>query len=143
MLFMTSLLGTIVGLLVFYQLLSEMIDHIGLELKIRLVMGNSMAFAFTLSMFLNMVTGSKWISVSVTLIVISIAAYLLYKPNKLIDMIEVVLSAIMSAAMGVMLFGMVNMVAVFMIQVALLVVECLMLLMASGVLREKSSISRD
>lgn len=135
MLLITSLLGSLVGFFVCHRLINAKVQRIPTHIQMRLCMGNSMALAFIFAMLIEIATGSKFLGATVSLVAISISIYLTYGPNKALDIIESVLSAIMGVAMGVMLLGMMSATTVWVLQLGILGVEILFLLVIQGKLR--------
>ncbi len=131
LLLVTSFVGTLIGVIVFYQLMSQTIEHIPLDVKMRVCMGNSMAFSFVFSMFAEIVTGSKLVGVCSSLVVNVLATYLIAGPSMLLDITEATLSASMGSAMGIMLLGMIGELTVWIIQVLILSVETLLLVIVT------------
>ncbi len=123
MLFITSLVGSLIGFSVCYRLMSKRAERIPHSIRMKMCMGNSMALSFLFTMFVETTTGSKWVSVLISLIVIGITLYFIFGPRHSLDMMEAILSVIMGTAMGVMLLGMMSLGAIWILQLGTLGVE--------------------
>ena len=116
-------MGSLNGFLVCYGLMSKRAERIPHSIRMKMCMGNSMALSFLFTMFVETTTNNKWLSVLVSLIVISITLYFIFGPRHSLDMMEAILSVIMGTAMGVMLLGMMNVGAIWILQLGTLGVE--------------------
>ncbi len=103
--------------------MSKQAERIPHSIRMKMCMGNSMALSFLFTMFVETTTGSKWVSVLISLIVIGITLYFLFGPRHSLDMMEAILSVIMGTAMGVMLLGMMSLGAIWILQLGTLGVE--------------------
>lgn len=95
-------------------------------------MGNSMALSFIFAMLVATTTSSKLLGVLISLIAVSLTTYFIFGLRHSLDMMEAMLSAIMGAAMGVMLLGMMSLGAIWILQLGILGVEIFFLLILQG-----------
>ena len=120
-------MGSLIGFSVCYGLMSQRAERIPHPMRMKMCMGNSMALSFPFTMFVETTTGSKWVSVLISLIVIITTLYFIFGPRHSLDMMEAILSVIMGTAMGVMLLGMMSVGVIWILQLGTLGVEMALL----------------
>lgn len=132
MLFITSFVGSLVGFSICYYLMSNKAKHLPHPIRMRMCMGNSMALSFLFAMFVETVTGNKWVSVLVSLMAVSLTLYFSIEPGHSLEMIEALLWVIMGVAMGVMLMGMVSVGAIWILQLGTIAIEVFLWFIVKG-----------
>ena len=127
MLVITSLIGSILGFMVCYRAVAT-INHGNHVRGMRICMLNSMSLAFVFAMFVELTTGSSTLSIIIALATVCLPVLLMMKTVSALDVVESVISNLMSASMSVMLIGMVNPLVSWIVACILVVIEVMLLL---------------
>lgn len=125
MLIATSFIGSLIGFLAYYQMFAR-VAHAPRHITMRASMINCMALAFIFAMLIDLTTGSKLLSVILPIVTICAPAIWMLKLQSLLDVVELLIGSLMSVSMSVMLIGMTDPLVVWLIQLALVLVEALL-----------------
>ena len=124
MLIITSLLGSIIGFYVCFQMLTH--AH-RFKNPIRICMVNSMSLAFVFSMLVELTTGSKSLGIIVPMIFVCLPVVAMMRPFQVLDFVESAIANLMSVSMSVMLINMVAEQVIWVVQCTLVMIETLLL----------------
>lgn len=125
MLILTNLIAVTVGFFIFHSLMS--VKNMPSRLWMRVCVANAMVVSFLFSMFIVAATGSHVLSIILGLFSVLWPGIWMLRTHGMIEVVEYLVSAITGIAMGVMLMTMVDATTVLLIQLALLVMELLLL----------------
>ena len=121
MLLWTSLIGSLIGFVVCYQLFVkfQLVEN---RFNMRICMMNSMSLAFIFAMLIELTTGSKGLAVIIPIVSICLPILGFTKFN-LVDTVEACIATVMSVSMSIMLIGMTDPIVIFIIQGILVLIE--------------------
>lgn len=121
MLLWTSLVGSLIGFVVCYQLFVKL-QLVENRFNMRICMLNSMSLAFIFAMLIELTTGSKGLAVLIPIVSICLPILGFTKFN-LVDTVEASIATLMSVSMSIMLIGMTDPIVILIIQGVLVLVE--------------------
>lgn len=132
LLLLTSLIGSILGFLVFYMVISgdKGVSRQFHGMSIGMI--NSMSFAYIFAMLVELVTKSKISAIILPMVVINMTTIARFESFNLLELVESNFSALMSTTMSIMLIGMIRPNVIWVIQVVLDLIQITLFLVTIG-----------
>ncbi|QQE78460.1 hypothetical protein [Alicyclobacillus sp. SO9] len=121
-----SLLGTMLGVFVTYASISE-VSSLNHSRIMRISMLNTMSLTFIFSILVITTTGSQLLAMILPVFIMTNSMVRFSQKFSKLDVVEGLLTSIMSASMGVMLIGMFSRAAVWALESFLVLSEILLL----------------
>ena len=128
--FIMSLIGSILGLLVFHLQIFRMKNKPRPMPGLNLLHLNNMSFPYIFAMLIELITGSKQLAIIIPILVVMIAMITQSRPLQWLVLLESILFALMSVSMSIMLIGMVNPDVIMVIQIMLDMIQLVLVVEA-------------
>ncbi len=129
LLLITSLVGSIIGFLVFPQAVMKT-KHQNHAVRMRICMLNSMSLAFIFAMLVEFTTDSKILAIIIPVAAVGFTLVTLLKSLTMLDLIESGIATLMSTTMSAMLVGMISPIVIWVIQCVLVLIELMLFIAA-------------